>query len=567
MKCLAACLESCTACLHSVLSHTCPFCERLLWSKASEYRVVKALLGFCFGAGVGAALYYIILIRLPFTEKEKVYLGGTIGLLLSIGFAFSVQVRCTVVLVTPYLFSRYGRNILTTMTMTLLITGPVANIFHNAEELSRSISCTAALAHNNSELLFELMHQPFTGVMDDLKDQSENINEISHEMKQEFIAIEEEVEDDKDGKKYKNDRKRGKGKKTEDNYKDKLDYRCKDIFEQGVEECKGTFRRAERDCRNTIAVPVVKDVLCSPMKLTFLCNIVTAYSSLCDTDEAVNPGMGKTYQSADEAVNEFDTNFEVAIGWQVQQGTEEIDLKTSSDIQLAVSNEFKSRSQWITMLVTIIKSIIAFNFVLMFLSAHSYSKKFISEITFDNVYITSYFRKIENRRKQQKKRILLPLKKAETKEIVIPTKISLLADEKRKLGKGVVRLLLNVLVSLIICTFDYLLFHILDIVQRHSEVTIQLKGVHAIRVKVHGEGAIAHLFRTMLSGFNSRHELDSMSTNTECLPYPNHVPNDTIYTIFIGWGIVFILLYVEAYGLRLRRVICSFFFPKVSHAK
>ncbi|XP_077996715.1 E3 ubiquitin-protein ligase DCST1-like [Glandiceps talaboti] len=448
------------------------------------------------------------------------------------------------------------------MTLTVLLTGPVFNIFNNAQELSRSVTCTAALTYNNSKLLFQLMHKPFGDVLEDLKLQISNIEEISAQLKQQFVKIEEEVE--KDEEEEDNKKQKKGGLKVEDKYREKLDFRCKDIFSQGVEHCEEKFREAERKCHDSIKLPLVKDVLCAPMKLTILCKIVSGFDSLCDsgTDESVNPGFGETYKEADEAVKEFDKNFEVKMGWEVIEQPEQLNMRTSDDIKLAVTNEFESRKRWFVVIATLIKSVVAFNFVLIFLSAHGYHKKYIGGINYDNVYMTSYFIKIENRRKQQKKRILLPLKKAEKSELVFPTRLALLPEERGKLIRGTMTICLHVMVATIITLFDYLLYHVMDIVHRHSQVTITLQGTHVIRLAIHGEGAVAHLFQTMLSGFNNEHSIDSVTTNTDCLPQPTATSSTTLYMIFGGWGIVWILFYVQAFGLRLRRVICSYFYPK-----
>ncbi|XP_070550116.1 E3 ubiquitin-protein ligase DCST1-like [Ptychodera flava] len=444
------------------------------------------------------------------------------------------------------------------MTIAMLLGGPVTNIFTNARELSRSISCTASLTYNKSKLLYELMHQPFSDVLKDIQSQSKDMQEISGKLKEEFVKIEEEVEKDDEGMQ----RETKKKENPEDNYRDKLDYRCKDVFNAGVVHCKDKFKEAERKCHQAIKVPGVKDLLCAPMKLTILCKIVQGFDSLCDTDEAVNPGFGDTYKESDQAVEEFDKNFQVEMGWQVVQRTEKVDIRTAEDIRLAVENEFETRKRWLVTVATIIKSFVAFNFVLMFFSAHSYNKHYTGEITFDNVYMTSYFRRIEDRRKDQNKRTLMPLKKAERSELIVPTKFALIAVEKTKLMRGTLIVFLNILISIIVSIFDYLLYHILDIVSRHSQVTITLQGTHAIRLRIYGDGAVAHLFRTMLSGFNSEHSIDSVSTNTACLPYPSHLPSSTLYIIFGCWFVVWFLLYLEAYGLRLRRVICAYFYPK-----
>ena len=51
-------------------------------------------------------------------------------------------------------------------------------------------------------------------------------------------------------------------------------------------------------------------------------------------------------------------------------------------------------------------------------------RHYLSELQYDNVYITKYFKHIDARRKADGKKTLLPLKKFEKKDIIDPMKIS-----------------------------------------------------------------------------------------------------------------------------------------------
>lgn len=51
------------------------------------------------------------------------------------------------------------------------------------------------------------------------------------------------------------------------------------------------------------------------------------------------------------------------------------------------------------------------NFLISFLDAMTYRRKYLREIDFDNVYVSNYFLHLEKRRAQNGQRTLLPLKK------------------------------------------------------------------------------------------------------------------------------------------------------------
>ncbi|MBE7326243.1 hypothetical protein IEQ44_16570, partial [Nocardioides sp. Y6] len=63
-------------------------------------------------------------------------------------------------------------------------------------------------------------------------------------------------------------------------------------------------------------------------------------------------------------------------------------------------------------------------FLTIFIAAFCYARQYNRDIQFDNMYITTHFRQIDARRKKAGKSYLLPTRKAERGEFIVPNSVS-----------------------------------------------------------------------------------------------------------------------------------------------
>ncbi|KAH3769176.1 hypothetical protein DPMN_170425 [Dreissena polymorpha] len=73
---------------------------------------------------------------------------------------------------------------------------------------------------------------------------------------------------------------------------------------------------------------------------------------------------------------------------------------------------------------------------------------------------------------------------------------------------------------------------------------------------------MSQIVRLFLSGLNTHTQLREMSSNLGCLPDPRPVEWKYYVYVFGIYGAVLLLIIMDAYALRLRRVTASFFFRK-----
>ncbi|CAH1790155.1 unnamed protein product [Owenia fusiformis] len=573
----------------SICQRWCPLLYRFFTSGPDEYLILKQILGFPIGLLFATGLYYAVIDSMRFTTFVKYTLGTILGIMMSGGFAMSIQVRCITILLIPFFLGKEGRSYIATFAIALILSGPVVNIVQNAKEVKRSLACHAELGANQTLARLELKLKPIHDVMLDLQRQGKEIHNITSKIKKEFKPFENEVEDKDEIEEMKADsdyvdglegqqksrtldisnrhehvNKAPNGMVLEQGYEEKMEFRCEDVYSKAVIECRKTFRSLESKCMK--AAGVIGHLFCWVFKLTQMCALLSLVPSSdkenCESGNALNEGFGEGYKTAEDSANAFDDNFDVNMQYKIETTKESIETYSVKDAAKEMNHAFDEKVKWFQFCMTAIKRILAFMFLRVFLSALRYHKNYIGNFEGDNVYIVSYFKRIDARRYKQGKRTLLPLKKLERKNYIDPLSFKLMGPEKSKLVSSTFKLLLRVISVSVIIYMDYFIYEVLDMIRRHSRVDYRQTGEHHIQLIINGNGAVAHLIKSILNGFNKKHAIDEVTTNFACLPNPVGLDTQHIYKIFGIFAIIWICMVFEAYGLRLRRVICQFFYPK-----
>ncbi|CAC5364973.1 DCST1 [Mytilus coruscus] len=358
-------------------------------------------------------------------------------------------------------------------------------------------------------------------------------------------------------------------KQTERKFRTKMDLQCENVWNEGVLRCRDKFKDLEKRCLKTI--PFIGYLLCLPMKMTFFCEIIRLVPGAagvdCNSMDVVEPGFGETYVASEDMVNVMDENFEVNLQYKLVQSKEGLDYTSVEEIRKGTMNEFKQREKLIELFKKLLKCLLGFTFLRVIHSSYKYNKKYLSDFSFDNVYISDYFKHIDKRRKAQEKRGLLPLKKSEKKCLVFPWSPKLMSAEKKKLFKGTFMILMRCFTTGVVIYSDYLLFTVMDIIRRHSRVDYAQFGKHHIIVQVFGKGFMSNIVRMFIKSFDAKHEINEVSTNYECLPRPVSMDNKYIFYIYGCFVAIWLLMIVESYGLRIRRLVAAFFYRKREKAR
>ncbi|XP_053764721.1 E3 ubiquitin-protein ligase DCST1 isoform X7 [Panthera pardus] len=192
----------------------------------------------------------------------------------------------------------------------------------------------------------------------------------------------------------------------------------------------------------------------------------------------------------------------------------------------------------------------------------SYVDSYNGDIRFDNIYISTYFCQIDERRKKLGKRTLLPLRRAEEKTVIFPCSPFMQASEMRNVVRELAETLPVLLLLLVLCGLDWALYSVFNTIRHHSFLQYSFRSSHKLEVKVGGDSMLARLLRKTIGALNTSSETTVDSSNMRCLPQPVSLNPRAYVRAALPVGLLLCLCLLQAFGYRLRRVIAAFYFPK-----
>lgn len=265
--------------------------------------------------------------------------------------------------------------------------------------------------------------------------------------------------------------------------------RCESQFTSAGKKCRNMFESAYNKCYDTVSW-VAAWLLCWPMKLDFVCNIVEAIggANRCDPSKEIDPGFGEGYSYLKNSRDSLSQNFkDVRLQYKLPKMKQLLDVRDARDTAVAVLHTVQEKKSLVSTFLVIVKRILAFVFLRVILQSQSYHDKYLRDIEFDNIYITKYFRKIDARRKVQEKHTLLPLKKIERKKMVDILSLTPLKSEREKILKETAILLLEMVTATILVLLDKLFYEALDLIRRHARIDYVQTGKHDLMIDVKGK--------------------------------------------------------------------------------
>ncbi|XP_014473402.1 PREDICTED: DC-STAMP domain-containing protein 1 [Dinoponera quadriceps] len=568
----------------------CPTLFHICYDPIGTHRKARAFVGFLFGFSAAVVLYEGIIVDLQFDMYTSAILGAILVAMLSIGCASSIQIRCICLLTIPTFLGRSGRNVLRALVLGYIIAGPIFNLTYNGKEVVRTFACTVQLTYNLSKTRYDLMFGPFQQAVLAMKADASELKDILSSVKDVMSPIVEEIEGEEEMRRLKeendyldelqddtrrsdeieekHEKEIAKAKSEADvyeaKYKRKTEARCEEQLSRGAERCRDMFADTYDKCYEKVSV-FAAWLLCWPMKLTFVCNLVQALggSKICDPKGKVDSGIGEGYVALKRARDTFGTSLrEAKLQYKIQKPSVKLDLYDATDAAQAVMHDFNARKKVLESVMTIIKRCLSFVFLRVILNAQSYHDKYLTEIEHDNIYVTSYFRKIDARRKARGSLTLLPLKKIERLKFVDPYSLRPSKVERVNLIGQMVKLILEVISVSTFLLIDRLFYEALNLVRKHAYMEYMQTGHHDVSLEVRGTGMIAALIRSVVRGFNVKRRVKTVVSNSACLPRPSKLPRRVLFKIYSSYLGVFALLFTAAYTQRLRRVVCSFFYRR-----
>ncbi|KAK1151515.1 E3 ubiquitin-protein ligase DCST1 [Acipenser oxyrinchus oxyrinchus] len=549
--------------LHRVCTRVLPRCAtRFLFSGPKEFPVTKFMMGMGFGALFGIVLYYGLVHKLSMYEEHKIYIVYALIGVCALGWGFSSQFRCSILLIAPNMLGAEGRAYIMVFVLAGLYHGPIANINNNVQDVAYSMGCTVEMQVNHSKQMWRVMMDPFKQMVHDMVEGKKDFEKESKEIQTKFSLINEQVMGEY-GYSNLNSEAVKKEKTTQERFDIKTKLRCEYVVEEGVYRCKGWFKLKWKQCMDTIKVPIINHILCIPMTFDFLCNIMKLMTKWCKDKIPVEGNFGQTYDMLNDSVEHMGEEFSSSM---VVKKTEQESLvgmkfnkaQITEDLKLKLNN----KKTLLNNVMGFIQVLLSCTFVFIFISAFGYSNKYNRDIRFDNIYINTYFRQIDARRKKLGKRHLLPFKKAERCDFIFPWSLSMHASEIKTFMMSMLQIIPLAIFIGTLLAIDWSLYKIFRVIRKHSYTEYSFSSSHHIEITVGGRSMLATLLRKTIGAFNTSSNTEIKTNNLRCLPDPQAMSrSDYLWTILPILAMT-LLCCLQVYTSRLRRVIASFYFPQ-----
>ncbi|KAG7474266.1 DC-STAMP domain-containing 2 [Solea senegalensis] len=212
--------------VRGVLSRSAGLSHRFTWRRVKGHMVEGgwSLVGFVSGLLL-ACVYGVMAV---FVQQQSLWVSVHSSLVVALPASFSMglsaAVRAVVTVMLPSLCSARGRHFLLFLFVSLLVSGPITNVFENTERAAASLLCGAELTANQTQ---ELMQRSATPLF------SRILRNILH-----FLADIGDVCNEKVGSPYR--------------------------------KCRRLFTEAQSDCSHLLG------------DFNFLCDIISAFMPLCN---------------------------------------------------------------------------------------------------------------------------------------------------------------------------------------------------------------------------------------------------------------------------------------------
>ncbi|XP_008852773.1 E3 ubiquitin-protein ligase DCST1 isoform X1 [Nannospalax galili] len=551
--------------------------NRFLWRQSSEFPATAFLLGAGTGGLLAIGLFQLLVSPMNIYEEQKmVALYGLAGLG-ALGWGTSPHIRCASLLLVPKMLGKEGRLFVLGYALAAIYTGPVANLRHNLNEVIASLGCTVELQINNTRASWRVSTAPLWAVFKDLlgskdalKAETQNIStyfeDLDAQVKSETGYSPEDTMDLEETDPGVDTRGAPTGRlhlSTQKMYELKTKLRCSYVVNQAILSCHRWFDQKHKLCMQRIWVPLLNHLLCLPMKFKFFCGIAKVMEIWCRKRIPVEGNFGQTYDSLNQSIHDLDGEFSVNIDIKEEKQAAVLGLNTSWEHVSTEVRDYVQRQeaqlQWALQLLHVLLSC---TFLLVVHSSFSYMDSYNWDIRFDNIYISTYFCQIDERRKKLGKQNLLPLRKAEKRSVIFPCKPAIQASEMKNAVRELLETLPILLLLLVLFVLDWALYSVFDTIRQHSFLQYSFRSSHKLEVKVEGDSMLARLLRKTIGALNTTSDTGVQSNNMRCLPQPMSLDTRAYWKASLPTGLLVCLCLAQAFGYRLRRVIAAFYFPK-----
>ncbi|XP_053401541.1 DC-STAMP domain-containing protein 2-like isoform X2 [Mercenaria mercenaria] len=472
------------------------------------------------------------------------------GLVLTLTMAFSMSVRCLVLLMLPQFFSGKGRMLLLFYAMFLAMNHPLNNIKVNIGVMAQSATCGQEMALNGTKALIKSAVAPMQSVMDSIKDVMSKLVDFANTTKKTYNTLKQTVMEI------------GSTIKRVGQWLANMVDRCNDKMGAPYRKCKNAFGKAVDDCRSKLGIAKFAcsiadgfSVLCNIVRVgELLCHIVDLIK--CLVEKAIDLPSQRVLSSAQEMFY-FNVSIKYHFNYTLTQS------KKYSEIKEDISKEIMSYLDNFILVIRLVRNVMVITIAFILIKALIYRSQWLSNDRYDNIYITFTVRDLDERRKEKNKPGILPLNFDEEKKYVESVSGSMIRKEKKKLAFGLVLFFISFFNAAFYLFCDYGLYSALHLIETNFGVLSKPPVPAHTKMHVAGAGPMADMYRSVVGMFDPLSGASKSKTDVApCVPRPSE-PDWGIYKLIgVIYFVCLILTISEAYGLRLRHLIMACYFPR-----
>ena len=292
------------------------------------------------------------------------------------------------------------------------------------------------------------------------------------------------------------------------------------------------------------------------------CKVIKSGQNVCKPLKFISTVITKTSNDIRSTLNTIIKFFSFKVKRHIDASGNINSSKSAIQIMAEVKADIESKTSWILTVANIVSNALSITFLFLFINSVFYLKNFLSKDRYDNFYITKSFKIYDQQCKTTGKSSLLPLKRKERKKYVDTRSLWLSSKELNKTTQGLVKVAIHFLIATVIIFFDYVLYFVLQLIDRYGNLNINLRGSTTFDVSVEGKGPISKFLKVFLTSIELNSEFDLDFNLTTCIPNPSQPNVKNIYIFGFLYLFIFVLVILQAYGLRLRRKIATFFYPE-----
>ena len=436
---------------------------------------------------------------------------------------FSTYFRCYMLLIVPGLFAGRGRALLMTISVGLLLDGPIASLNTNIQLVTKAFVCM----YEQMKVLACRYKSSYSTIFDNV---ISTLRRIHEETERKLTEIANQAADQARGVKEKAEKARDEMKAELSKLKEVID-KAKRILNAPQYGCKGVMKGlssvlslggllprppAEKACGVNIIPDVSADVPNFNM------------DQLVEWTRKLFPNM-----------DPLDINT-ISVGDLLQNQS----LGNIKDKLISATQRFFDILEWVFARIKIGFYLLSIFYMLF--QANRYLVKYLSNDSFDNMFVNET---LDDGFREK----LLPLRNWELKEKYQMTStkrcVKLSHKEYQRIGLLVTPSLLFTLTTIGIIVADHLFASFIDVLKEHGKFGISFNGMeqgielNGLLTEVANDGEIPILSL----------KLDAFDLSTDpCLPVPVKTDWKQLAPLIALVGISLISCFVDAYMQRLR---------------